>query len=103
MMTVLIEALKTAALQRLFTWLAERLFKAAIDNSLKKALPRIFDDIDRTGAYMIGFATKEQMESEITSVIEREIGRVATKADISAVIRLYSPVVACAKRTALLR
>ena len=73
--------------------LSQVLIRLAMEGAVKKALPKIFDDIDLTVPQLQGQgAGPIQLQSVITDAIESRTGRVTTPTQIGAVLGLYDPV-----------
>jgi hypothetical protein len=68
------------------------LAKAAIDRSLRQALPYIYERLDDEMPTLLRTADPEVMTAEIAASIAQATGNPATARQIDQVVALYSPI-----------
>lgn len=68
------------------------LAKAAIDRSLKRALPYVYERLDDEMPTLLRTAAPEVMTAEIAASIAQATGSPATARQIEQVVALYSPI-----------
>lgn len=94
----MIETLLRSIARQFLLYLAnkvgEPLVKASVPPDLKRAMPMIYEDLDEKMPGLLANAGPVAMTTAISQIIENKIERTADFADIRAVIRDYSPIMA---------
>jgi hypothetical protein len=73
--------------------LAKAMLKLAIDKTLEKALPRIYEQLDtRIPVALFNGATPEIVKSEIEHVVGQVTGKPVTKDIVDLVVTMYDPI-----------
>jgi hypothetical protein len=79
--------------------LSKVLLRFALDEGLKRALPRVYKQLDaEVPVLMFNNAAPSQVQGAIASAISNATGRRASASQIEAVIGLYDPVKAALNR-----
>jgi len=72
---------------------AKAILKLALDKTLEKALPKIYQELDtRLPVALFNGASPKIVESEIEHVVKKVTGKPATKDIVDLVVTMYSPV-----------
>lgn len=95
----LIDGLVAFLLTGLTEAVVKPLAKAAMDRSLKRALPYVYERLDDEMPTLLRTADPEVMTAEIAASIAQATGNPATAHQIEQVVALYSPIKAAIRNT----
>lgn len=74
--------------------IAEPVVEAATPADTRKAMPIILKELDKKMPELLATAGPVTMTSAIATIAEEQVGRIATGADIKAIVRKWSPIIA---------